>query len=136
MYEVYCKIDLDCQLAHVDHPWLLPVMGDFARVSFRGKAITMCGVKQADASLPSQRMTGKNMNQSWHMYTPALAGYITPPGQMWTPWFVDPLVLILGMCVQNSLLCVIYNRRHINYVVKTIWIGIEELNGTVSKGCS
>ncbi len=35
----------------------------------------MCGVKQADRRLPSQNLTGKTMNQSRHMYTPAMAGY-------------------------------------------------------------
>jgi hypothetical protein len=75
VYEVYCKIDPECHLAPAEDPWLVPLTGDLARVSFRGKFITMCGVKQADRRLPSQRATGKTINQSRHMYTPALAGY-------------------------------------------------------------
>ncbi len=62
-------------MAPKDDPWLLPLTGDLARVSFRGKVITVCGVKQADVRLPSKKAAGKTMNQSRHMYTPALAGY-------------------------------------------------------------
>ncbi len=72
VFEVYCKIDLECEIAPADDPWLVPLTGDLARVSFRGKHITVCGVKQADIRLPSQKATGKTMNQSRLMYTPAL----------------------------------------------------------------
>jgi hypothetical protein len=75
VYEVYCKIDPLCEKAPPHDPWLVPVTGDGTRVSYRGKSVTMCGVKQADARLPSQLETGKTMNQSRHMYLPALAGY-------------------------------------------------------------
>ncbi len=68
LYEVCWKIDPHSEMAPKDDPWLLPVMGDLTRVSFRGKAITMCGMKQADAILPSQKETGKTMNQVRHMY--------------------------------------------------------------------
>ena len=85
VYEVYCKLDPRCELAPQDDPWLVPVTGDGTRVSFRGKGITMCGVKQADARLPSQKETGKTMNQSRHMYIPALAGYTDEKRMM--PYF-------------------------------------------------
>jgi hypothetical protein len=35
----------------------------------------MCGVKETDPRLPSQFLTGKTMNQSKKLYTPAVAGY-------------------------------------------------------------
>ena len=35
-------------------PWIVPVTDDLARVSYRGKGITMCGPKEADPRLPSQ----------------------------------------------------------------------------------
>jgi hypothetical protein len=54
--------------------WMLPLTGDLARVNLRGKGITMCGVKEADPRLPSQFLTGKTMNQSRNLYTPAVAG--------------------------------------------------------------
>jgi hypothetical protein len=86
VYEVYCKLDPHCELAPEDDPWLLPVTGDLIRVSFREKAITMCGMKQADARLLySQKETGKTMNQSRHMYIPALAGYTNEKRMM--PYF-------------------------------------------------
>ncbi len=44
------------------NPWITPLTGDLARVSYRGKGITMCGVKEADARLASQKLTGKTMN--------------------------------------------------------------------------
>ena len=66
VYEVFCKIDPECEMAPQNKPWLVPLTGDLARVSFRGKSITR---------LPSQTLTGKTINQSSHMYTPAMAGY-------------------------------------------------------------
>jgi hypothetical protein len=75
VHEIYCKIDPHCEMATEHDPWLVPVTGGGTRVSYRGKSITMCGVKQADARLPSQHETGKTMNQSRHMYLPAMAGY-------------------------------------------------------------
>jgi hypothetical protein len=71
VYEVYYKLDPQAELAPAENPWLIPLTGDLARVSFRGKHVTMCGVKQGDRRLPSQKETVKSMNQSRHMYTPA-----------------------------------------------------------------
>ncbi len=105
VYEVYCKLIPHCELAPEDDPWLLPVTGDLTRVSFRGKGITMCGVKQADAKLPSQKETGKTMNQSRHMCIPALAGYTDEKRMM--PYF-DEFVAAFreieksGYCVVNE----------------------------------
>ena len=62
-------------IATKESPWIIPLTGDLARVSFRGKSITMCGVKQADSRLPSQLLTGKTMNQSRNLYSPAVAGF-------------------------------------------------------------
>jgi hypothetical protein len=87
VYEVYCKLDPDCDMAPEQDPWLVPVTGDGTRVSYRGKSITMCGVKQADVRLPSQHQTGKSMNQSRHMYIPALAGYTDEASIM--PYFEE-----------------------------------------------
>jgi hypothetical protein len=75
VFEVYRKIDPDCVMPPEHDPWLVTLTGDGTRVSYRGKSITMCGVKQADVRLPSQHETGKSMNQSRHMYIPALASY-------------------------------------------------------------
>jgi hypothetical protein len=71
VYEVYCKNDPLCEKApaHDHDPWCIPVTGDGTCVSYRVKLITMCGVKQADARLPSQHETGKTMNQSRHVLT-------------------------------------------------------------------
>jgi hypothetical protein len=64
VHEEYCKLDPHYELAPEDDPWLLPVTGDLTRVSFRGKAITMCGAKQADARLLSQKETGWENHES------------------------------------------------------------------------
>ena len=87
VYEVYHQIDPNCEMATEHDPWLVPVTGDGTRVSYRGKSITMCGVKQADGRLPSQHETGKTMNQSRHMYVPALAGYTDEKSIM--PYFEE-----------------------------------------------
>jgi hypothetical protein len=76
VYEVYYNLDPECKLAPVGDPFMVPLSGDLCRVSMRGKAITMCGVKQADRRLPSQNLTGKTMNQSRHMYTYTCDGWI------------------------------------------------------------
>jgi hypothetical protein len=73
IYETYYK--LHSTVATRDSPWCVCVTGDEARVNFRGKGITMCGVKQSDPRLPSQFATGKTMNQSRNLYSPAVAGY-------------------------------------------------------------
>jgi hypothetical protein len=65
--------------------WIIPLTGDLARVSFRGKSITMCGVKQADSRLPSQLLAGKTMNQSRNLYSPAVAGFTDEKKMM--PYF-------------------------------------------------
>jgi hypothetical protein len=74
VYEVYYKLDPDCQLAPEWEPFMLPVSGDLCRVLLRGKAITVCGVKQADRRLPSQNLTGKTVNQSRHMCQNSTSG--------------------------------------------------------------
>ena len=83
VYETYFKPH--SSIATKESPWIIPVTGDLARVSFRGKSITMCGVKQADARLPSQLLTGKTMNQSRNLYSPAVAGYTDEKKMM--PYF-------------------------------------------------
>ena len=105
VYEVYYKLDPQQQLAPAEDPWLIPLTGDLARVSFRGKQVTMCGVKQGDRRLPSQTETGKTMNQSRHMYTPALAGYkdeksIMPYFEEFVQQFVD--IEARGFCVVDG----------------------------------
>ena len=67
IYETYYK--LHSTVATQDCPWCVCVTGDLARVNFRGKGITMCGVKQSDPRLPSQFATGKTMNQSRNLYS-------------------------------------------------------------------
>ena len=83
--------------ATADDPYIVAVTGDLARVSFSGKAVTMCGAKQCDRRLVSQQLTGNkgNMNQSRNLYTPAIGGYSTESDMM--PLFeqlVDTFVAI------------------------------------------
>ena len=83
--------------ATADDPYIVAVTGDLARVSFSGKAVTMCGPKQCDRRLVSQLLTGNkgNMNQSRNLYTPAIGGYSTESDMM--PLFeqlVDTFVAI------------------------------------------
>jgi hypothetical protein len=85
IYETYYK--LHSTVATRDCPWCVCVTGDEARVNFRGKGITMCGVKQSDPRLPSQFATGKTMNQSRNLYSPAVAGYTNEKSMM--PYFEE-----------------------------------------------
>ena len=70
--------------ATADDPYIIAVTGDLARVSFSGKAVTMCGAKQCDRRLVSQQLTGNkgHMNQSRTLYTPAIGGYSTESDMM------------------------------------------------------
>jgi hypothetical protein len=52
VYEIYYKT-FNSSVTKVN-PWIVPVTGDLARVSYRGKSVTMCGPKEADPRLPSQ----------------------------------------------------------------------------------
>ena len=74
VYEIYVKAR--CPLVTKEKPWLVPLSGDLVRVTSRGKSMTMCGPKIADARLPCQQATGKTSNQSRSLYTPAVAGYV------------------------------------------------------------
>ena len=74
VYEIYVKAR--CPLVTKDQPWIVSLSGDLARVSTRGKAITMMGPKITDPRLPCQQATGKTSNQSRNLYTPAAAGYV------------------------------------------------------------
>ena len=107
VYEVYYKLDPDCQLAPASDPFMVPLSGDLCRVSVRGKSITMCGVKQADRRLPSQKLTGKTMNQSRHMYTPAMAGYKNEASIM--PLFKDFVQAFRE--IENRGYCVVDNEE-------------------------
>ncbi len=107
MYEVYSKNVPYCEKAPAHDPWLIPVTGDGTRVSYRGKAITMCGVKEADARLPSQHETGKTMNQSRRMYLPALAGYTDEKSIM--PYFEE--ILQAFQEIEERGYCVVDNKQ-------------------------
>jgi hypothetical protein len=112
VYEVYCKIDPFCEKAPSHDPWLVPLTGDGTRVSYRGKSITMCGVKQADTRLPSQHETGKTMNQSRHMYLPALAGYTDEKTIM--PYFEEFVQAFLE--IEERGYCVVDNQQYNIYI--------------------
>jgi hypothetical protein len=91
-----------------DDPWRVPVTGDGTRVSYRGKSITMCGVKQGDARLPSQYATGKTMNQSRHMYIPSMAGYTDETRIM--PYFEEFLSVFRD--IEDRGFCLVDNKEH------------------------
>ncbi len=74
MYVKAVYVDAWYSRSTADDPYIVVVTGDLARVSFSGKAVTMCGAKQCDRRLVSQQLTGNkgNMNQSRNLYTPAI----------------------------------------------------------------
>ena len=69
-----------------DKPYIVALTGDLARVSLNNKAVTLCGVKECDPRLVSQKLTQVNNlndpsrakqigNQSRNLYIPAMGGY-------------------------------------------------------------
>ena len=110
IYEVYQKTAMN-SLVTKNNPWIIPLTGDLARVSLRGKGITMCGVKEADPRLPSQLLTGKTMNHSKNLYTPAVAGYTDEKKMM--PYF-DEMVAAF-MEIEERGYCMFDNdRKYVN----------------------
>ncbi len=67
----------------------------------------MCGVKEADPRLASQKLTGKTMNQSKNLYTPAVAGYTDEKKMM--PYF-DEMVEAF-MEIERRGYCMFENER-------------------------
>jgi hypothetical protein len=77
-----------------DDPYIVVLTGDLARVSLNGKSVTMCGAKEADRRLASQKLTGNdNMSQSRTLYVPAIGGYATE-GQL-MPMFEELVELFI-----------------------------------------
>jgi hypothetical protein len=83
----YCKWNTR---VGVDDPYVILLTGDLARVSFKGKKfVTLCGAKECDRRLKSQKQTvghQNNMNQSRTLYVPAVAGYVTESDLMPIHW--------------------------------------------------
>jgi hypothetical protein len=46
--------DVRAETVSTEHPWLVCLTGDAARVSQRGTIVTTCGAKEVDRRLPSQ----------------------------------------------------------------------------------
>jgi hypothetical protein len=69
-------------------------------------------VKQADARLPSQHETGKTMNQSRHMYLPALAGYTDEKTIM--PYFEEFVQAFLEIEERGH--CLVDNKQYNIYI--------------------
>jgi hypothetical protein len=74
VYEIYVKARIP--MVTKQNPFIVPLTGDLARVSARGKSITLCGPKLSDPRLNCQQATGKTSNQSRNLYTPAVGGYV------------------------------------------------------------
>jgi hypothetical protein len=77
--------DACCDSANEDDPWIVPITGDGVVTSRQGTCATVLGPKLADRRLAQQEKTGKTMNQSSNMYTPAVAGFVSEAELM--PYF-------------------------------------------------
>lgn len=64
-------VDLKAKCTKED-PFIVCPTGDGLRVSQRGASMAMCGLKVVDRKHPETNGTGKSMNQSPHLYTPAI----------------------------------------------------------------
>jgi hypothetical protein len=111
--EVYFKTAMNDSVT-ASNPWIIPLTGDLARVSLRGKGITMCGAKEADPRLPSQVLTGKTMNQSRNLYTPAVAGYTDEKKLM--PFFEEMVAAFMEI-EKRGYIEIDGERRHVNIKV-------------------
>jgi len=128
VYEIYVKAR--SPLVTKERPWVVPLTGDLARVSTRGKAITMCGPKQSDPRLPCQQGTGKTCNQSRNLYTPAVAGYVNEAHLM---EYFDRMVACF-QDVQNKGYCVVDNVRYDVYIDVIVVADMSYLHKYLRRG--
>jgi hypothetical protein len=92
------------------------VTGDLARANFRGKGINhyvWCKAQQSDPRLLSQFATGKTMNQSRNLYSPAVSGYKDEKNMM--PYFEGLVAAFVdieqkGYCTVDGVQYPIYMR--------------------------
>ena len=94
-----------------DDPYVVVLTGDLARVSLKGKCVTLVGPKECDRRLKSQKQTvghQNNMNQSRTLYVPAAAGYVDESDLM--PYFEQLLELFVEVEQQKYIIVEIHNR--------------------------
>ena len=104
--------DNRCDSVTKEDPWIIPLTGDLVVTPKRGAHITVLGPKLADRRLVQQELTGKTMNQSSGMYTPAVAGFVDEAELM--PYFhrlVDEFLQI-----ERQQYCVVNDQKYTVYL--------------------
>ncbi len=104
--------DACCDSVNKEAPWIVPITGDGVVTSQRGTYATVLGPKMADHRLVLQEKTGKTMNQSREMYTPAVAGFLDESEIM--PYFH----LLVGefLQIEDQQYCVVNGKRYTVYI--------------------
>jgi hypothetical protein len=128
VYELYVKAR--SPLVTQKKPWIVALTGDLARVSTRGKAITVCGPKEVDPRLPCQHGTGKTCNQSRNLYTPAVAGYVDEAHLM---TYFDCMVECFRD-IEKRGYCVVDNVRHEVYIEVIVVADMSYLHKFLRRG--
>jgi hypothetical protein len=102
-----------------DKPYIVALTGDLARVSLNNKAVTVCGVKECDPRLVSQKRTQVNNlndpsraktigNQSRNLYIPAMGGYTDESTLM--PLFEELVEIFVE--VEKQKYCVVDGKQY------------------------
>ena len=102
-----------------DDPYIVVLTGDLARVSLKKKCVTLCGAKECDRRLTSQKQTvghRNNMNQSRNLYVPAMAGYVKESDIM--PRFQQLVDLFVE--VEQQKFIIVDNKRYDNVFIKVL----------------
>ena len=102
-----------------DDPYIVVLTGDLARVSLKNKCVTLCGAKECDRRLKSQKQTvghQNNMNQSRNLYVPAMAGYVKESDIM--PQFQQLVDLFVE--VEQQKFIIVDNKRYDNVFIKVL----------------
>jgi hypothetical protein len=100
-------------------PYIVALTGDLARVSLNNKAVTLCGVKECDPRLVSQKRTQVNNfndpsraktigNQSRNLYIPAMGGYTDESTLM--PLFEELVEIFVE--VEKQKYCVVDGKQY------------------------
>jgi hypothetical protein len=122
--------DACCESMNKDAPWIVPITGDGVVTSRRGTFATVLGPKLANRRLVQQEKTGKTMNQSSDMYTPAVAGFVDEAELM--PYFHRLVSEFLQ--IEEQQYCVVNGKRYPVYLQIIVVADLSFLHKYTGRG--
>jgi len=122
--------DACCDSVTKEAPWIVPITGDGVVTSQRGTYATVLGPKMADPRLFLQEKTGKTMNQSREMYTPAVGGFLDEAELM--PYFHRLVAEFLQ--IEDQQYVVVNGKRYTVYIQIIVVADLSFLHKYTGRG--